>query len=241
MVDSRGHVTVMDFGLARDLRAESVLPRGPVGTPAYWSPEQGRGERAVPVSDLFSLGVISLRLFQTEAGLEKAPLLAVPTPYRHLIARCLEHDPTKRIDSARSLLRELNAAREQRRRPGPTLVMATASAIAVVAVVIAAWSLGHLPGRDATNPRSLPTTPHAPPLAELPPAFAPVVAAAPSQLSASLSEPRVSASVSASAPVTASGTASVPAPAPRRARAPLAAPSKTADVEDGGIEIPIFE
>ncbi|HEY8144747.1 MAG TPA: protein kinase, partial [Kofleriaceae bacterium] len=40
MIDRKGHVKVMDFGLARDQKSAPSGRFGPVGTPGYWSPEQ---------------------------------------------------------------------------------------------------------------------------------------------------------------------------------------------------------
>ncbi|MEM9195686.1 MAG: serine/threonine-protein kinase [Myxococcota bacterium] len=59
MVGLHDRVVVMDFGLAGDLQGEDSLSAAAVGTPAYWSPEQARGESATPRSDLFALGLIA--------------------------------------------------------------------------------------------------------------------------------------------------------------------------------------
>jgi len=102
---------VIDFGIARPLdstvltAAESVL-----GTPSYMSPEQARGEKIGPASDMFSLGgvayfaatgnapfgdaqaaVLLYRIVYTEADLEP-----VPPGLRALIAACLSKDSTVR-------------------------------------------------------------------------------------------------------------------------------------------------
>jgi predicted ATPase len=69
MVRHDGHAKVLDFGLAR-LVWPGASPAGAdltrsgavLGTPAYMSPEQTRGEPAGPASDVFSLGIVLYEL-----------------------------------------------------------------------------------------------------------------------------------------------------------------------------------
>jgi serine/threonine-protein kinase len=58
MVSRTGSLKIGDFGIARSQEATQLTATGvPVGTPAYLSPEQIRGEAADTRSDMFALGV----------------------------------------------------------------------------------------------------------------------------------------------------------------------------------------
>ena len=121
-----GTVKVLDFGLAKALdagrrrgavptRAWHTRPALVMGTPAYMSPEQARGEAAVDRSaDIWAFGVILYEVLtgispfarhttaDTLASVLGAPpdyaLLPpnTPSPIRHLIRRCLERDRKRR-------------------------------------------------------------------------------------------------------------------------------------------------
>ena len=124
MPDDR--VKLLDFGLAKALRpvdglgAEhltSLTEAGlVVGTPAYMSPEQVRGEATDARTDLWALGVMlyemvsGARPFQatTVGGLLSSILTGTPTPLpdtvpgevKSVIERCLEKDPVHRYPNA---------------------------------------------------------------------------------------------------------------------------------------------
>src|SRR5271168_1733662 len=58
-----GEVKLADFGIAKATEQSSITQVGSVlGTAAYLSPEQARGEEAGPQADLYSLGVVSYQL-----------------------------------------------------------------------------------------------------------------------------------------------------------------------------------
>jgi len=66
MVDKKGNTRIMDFGIARSLKAEGITGDGVmVGTPEYMSPEQVKGEESDQRSDVYTLGII---LFEMLTG-----------------------------------------------------------------------------------------------------------------------------------------------------------------------------
>jgi hypothetical protein len=67
MLDSAGHVKVMDFGIARLMDADTLTQDGDViGTVAYMSPEQAAGRRVGPPSDVYSAGMVLYELLASE-------------------------------------------------------------------------------------------------------------------------------------------------------------------------------
>ncbi len=133
----RGDLKVLDFGLAKlrsdtvsvdsevptELAARSLTRVGStIGTVAYMSPEQARGEALDPRSDLFSLGVVLYELssgqvpfdgntsavvFSEILGKNPPPLTqinpSVPMALDAVITRALEKDPDLRYQSAADL------------------------------------------------------------------------------------------------------------------------------------------
>jgi eukaryotic-like serine/threonine-protein kinase len=65
LVDESLHLKIADFGLALGLNENNVTSQySIVGTPGYMSPEQIRGEKLTPRSDLFSAGIIVYELYK---------------------------------------------------------------------------------------------------------------------------------------------------------------------------------
>lgn len=58
LVDARGRVVILDFGLALNVEQMSHLEASSAGTPAYMSPEQARGALLTTASDWYSVGVM---------------------------------------------------------------------------------------------------------------------------------------------------------------------------------------
>ena len=70
-----GQVKLADFGIAKAAEHSDMTKVGSVlGTAAYLSPEQARGEPAGPASDLYALGVVSYQLLAGRLPYEAASL-----------------------------------------------------------------------------------------------------------------------------------------------------------------------
>jgi serine/threonine protein kinase len=175
LITRDGRVKILDFGLAKaahgeigaddatrtiDPAARALTDPGTtVGTVAYMSPEQARGQTNLTAqSDQFSLGRVlyelaaGKRAFRRGAKAETMtaiiredaePLPAtVPAPLRWVIERLLQKEPAERYDSSRDLYRELRYLRDH--------LSESASASAIPAVAGAPSRTGPTIRRRAT-------------------------------------------------------------------------------------------
>lgn len=126
MVDREGRIKVMDFGLALIKGTEHITRQEVrLGTAAYMSPEQLRGEEVDLQSDLFSFGIIlyeilagrhpfhgeyeqaiTYRLLNEDPPLDFLSQRKLPG-LEKLIMKCLEKKPEDRCPSARDINNEL--------------------------------------------------------------------------------------------------------------------------------------
>jgi serine/threonine-protein kinase len=84
-------VKLADFGIAKAAEQSDITKVGSVlGTAAYLSPEQARGEPAGPASDLYALGVVSYQLLAGRLPYDAASLTD--------LARQQETSPPPRLD-----------------------------------------------------------------------------------------------------------------------------------------------
>ncbi|TWT97357.1 bifunctional serine/threonine-protein kinase/formylglycine-generating enzyme family protein [Neorhodopirellula pilleata] len=131
LLDSNGTPRVTDFGLAKQIDANSDLTRSGaiVGTPGYMPPEQASGstEQVGKASDVYSLGAILYCLltgrppFQAATAIdtvmqviERVPVSPrslnenIPRDLETICLKCLEKQPAKRYGSAAELSSELD-------------------------------------------------------------------------------------------------------------------------------------
>ena len=150
MVTSKNQAKVLDFGLARPLQStgapilpEVTVPGMVMGTAAYLSPEQVKGNPADSRSDIWALGCV---LYQMLCGRRPFPSNSVPEilagilrddpddlmnlnpnlppSLNELVKKCLDKDPLKRPQTAfeistalKYLGNELRAPAEQKQQP----------------------------------------------------------------------------------------------------------------------------
>ena len=115
VVGDEGRVTIIDFGIALVDGAPRVTWRGfsgLVGTPEYMAPEQIRGERGGPETDVYAAGVILYEMLAGHPPFHSANPLA--TMYQHLNLRA---EPLDRVRHDVPRLVAAIAARALRRRP----------------------------------------------------------------------------------------------------------------------------
>jgi serine/threonine protein kinase len=132
-----GRAKILDFGIARienpAIRGGRITQPGTsssvfvMGTAGYISPEQVRGKRADPRSDIFALGAVYFemltgrRAFSRDSPVETLGAVLRDDPRKHpdvkkipeslsgYVFRCLEKDPADRYQSARDLVMDLRA------------------------------------------------------------------------------------------------------------------------------------
>lgn len=131
MIDDRGNVKIMDFGIARSMEAGTRLTGTLVGTPAYMAPEQVAGKPVDYRTDIYSLGLMLYEVFTGSQAFQADTPVAValkqlrdapPPPHQvdpsipvgleRTILKCLEKDPAKRFQSVADLENRLRPAGE---------------------------------------------------------------------------------------------------------------------------------
>ena len=222
LINRDGVVKVTDFGIAQALTDTLPQTRSEVvwGSPHYFSPEQARGEKPTPASDVYSIGIVLFEMFtgrlpyvgkdsrelalshlQGEIPLAKEFNADLPKELSNVIAKVMNKRPNDRYKHADQLGHILQEIRERSRQSAQR----TASGRMAPPTLV-----GGQPARGPT-----PAIP--PPAGRAPIPIAPRRAAAPASRSSATSVP----------------TPSYPQPAPNPSN-PLLNPDGTINVEATG-------
>ncbi|HVX30756.1 MAG TPA: protein kinase, partial [Nitrolancea sp.] len=128
LVDENGQAKVVDFGIAKGLSDSNLTEAGTgMGTVHYVSPEQARGERATPASDIYATGIVLYEMLtkqlpfdaDTPVGVAMQHVSAVPPSPREfnpsippqvedIVMRALAKDPNDRYPTASALAAALD-------------------------------------------------------------------------------------------------------------------------------------
>ena len=163
LITASGRPVLTDFGIARMVDATVVTESGgTLGTPAYMSPEQGRGEPGDARSDIYALGILLYQLCTGRVPFDAdtpyaiilkhitAPLPPprsicpeLPESVERVILKALAKDPDDRFQSAGEMGRALRAAIEapQVALPPPRRRVTLRSMVLVIAAIAAGLAL----------------------------------------------------------------------------------------------------
>jgi serine/threonine protein kinase len=172
MLTESGQVKIMDFGLAKVRGGLQVTREGTtVGTTAYMSPEQARGDEVDHRTDIWSFGVVLYEMltgslpFRSEYDqaviysiLNEVPerMADVSPEMEQIVMRALAKNPGERYHSAADIARDLREIGDQRsgrikvvmkKDKTPWLVGAAVVLLTAVAVYLFMPSAKHIQGK----------------------------------------------------------------------------------------------
>ncbi|MFC1555828.1 protein kinase [candidate division KSB1 bacterium] len=132
MITDKGQVKIMDFGLAKSGGSKITKAGSTLGTIAYMSPEQSRGEIINKRSDIWSIGVVLYEMFTGQVpfkgeyeqaivysilNTDHEPLTSlrtgIPIDVEKIINKCLYKDPADRYPTAEGLAVDLRRFKKE--------------------------------------------------------------------------------------------------------------------------------
>jgi len=128
MIDRDGNARIMDFGIARSIKAKGITEEGMmIGTPDYMSPEQAEGKETDHCSDIYSLGVILYEMVTGTIPFEGDTPISIAIKHKtdkprdpkelnsqisddlsRLILKCMEKKKENRYQKVEEILSELS-------------------------------------------------------------------------------------------------------------------------------------
>jgi serine/threonine protein kinase len=223
MLSTQGRAVLMDFGVAKILGGQQHTATGAViGTAAYMSPEQARGERPDERSDIYSLGVMLFEMvsgrppFEADSAMttmmmhvsdpvpdldEIAP--GTPVALKRICEKALEKDRENRYQTAAQMAAALRNALTQQEEAAPEMTFIESAEPAPDSTLI----------EEAMAPEST---------------FVEQAPAAPSQPTPPPTPPPTSRTATATRPAAETGQRTV------------AAPAKTGSSGGGGVPVVLF-
>ena len=129
LMTPEGHVKVADFGIARAVTSSTVTYNGNVvGSVHYFSPEQAKGTKITPKSDVYSLGIVLYEMLtgelpftgETSVGIALKHLQEEPRPIcqwddtlppivEAIVQKAMAKEPSERPDSS-ALIEDIEQA-----------------------------------------------------------------------------------------------------------------------------------
>lgn len=127
LFDSTGEAFLSDFGIAKSKTIVDDDGEWLVGTPAYMSPEQVKGENVDARSDVYALGVVLYRLLAGQLPFSSDSTTAlinahvdmpvpdvrlvkanIPAVWQEVVAKAMAKDPNDRYATAGDFARDVN-------------------------------------------------------------------------------------------------------------------------------------